>query len=278
MKGEKLHVICNHSKQCSHYDKCACLEDCRKILCKSYELKIDGNRIRCKNLVDDDTRVTIVPSRLREQREKCSLSLRNVEGRCWEISYGGIKYCETFSTPMEKSRCYFLAALYGTTPGYLMGQTDDENTDIYLMRYTFKKVDKTESKSRPIKIIAIYELSLVLRYFSTDRRVGMEAAQRIAKLVEGAKSSGDSENPEDSRLKLDERQKKVLLKFLAAGKDIYCETFPDQIQKELIQFVNALLIRDPFEAMFEDYEVKSRKKKVLEESTGHFDELHKEIP
>lgn len=259
------HIFCNRHRQCLHRDKCVYLSDCRKDLCKVHNLEVHEGRICCEELLTQDTRVPIIASRLAEQREKCGLSLRNVSNRCWISHIALYKHEKKTSAgvnTIEKSLCYYLAALYGTTPGYLMGQTDDDTTDIYVTRYTFKKANKskrTYHQSAPIVIISVSELSLPIWFFSAERRAGMEAKQEIEGLI------NDPEKTEYHWLKETD-----LLNFLEYGKSIYCEMLPKEIRRLLAQFVNAISLRDPFESKFDGYEMKCS----LVKTDGQTDEVN----
>lgn len=263
------HIFCDHHNQCLHRDKCVYLSDCRKELRKTHNLKVYEGRICCEELLTQDTRVPIIASRLAGQREKCGLSLRNVSDRCWISHVALYKHEKKTSSgvnTIEKSLCYYLAALYGTTPGYLMGQTDDDTTDIYVTRYTFKEENKSKRtchQSVPIVIISVSELSLPILFFSAERRAGMDAKQEIEGLI------NDPEKTEYHWLK-----ETGLLSFLKYGKSIYCEMFPEEIRKLLAQFVNAIPVRDPFESKFDGYEMKCS----LGQTNGQTDEVNTENP
>lgn len=143
----------------------------------NYPIEREQDSATIQDLGKHADRVLIIPSRLREAREKSGWTQGRLADELWTAKEW-ISICENKSdeekASVEKALCYVVAVFLGTTPGYLMGQTDSFDKDLYIERYRVQ----TETGDQ-LEEVQISELSTPI--FFSAKTVG-QGFNSISKL------------------------------------------------------------------------------------------------
>lgn len=226
---------------CANYKSCASPRNCKPNFLQSlddaklkeYDIYAPERTIVVKELFRSEDQVYVCPVRLKNCRISSGLTFSQIESLSW-VTRGWLSRCEKFSpqnphqkVKIEKSLCYLLAALYDTTPGYLMGHTNSVNTDLFTVKYKYRLKGKDRYKhDNP----AIKELSLCVYSFSKERSDGFKSIEKLQKIL-----TEHTNSPEINALNT----------FLSNGEKIYYKSFPQEIRNELNTFLTGLLHATP---------------------------------
>ena len=175
-------------------------------------------------LINFDKKVLVSPERLRECRTACQFTLQEIASRCWASNRQNWSIYETIPDkhdklikqqrltsigikhkmrPMRYSECCYLAAIYKTTPGYLMGQIDNPKHDIAVHKYSYyKKKDgllftdlrNLEPDLEGFRVFP--ELFSPISFYSDKKRKGEEAYERVKEKL----GNKETESEEDKKL------------------------------------------------------------------------------
>lgn len=235
----------NRAYMCANYKYCDTPGNCKPTFLQSlddtklkeYDIIYTPERtIKIAELFNLEEQVYICPARLKACRVASGLTFSQIESLSW-VTRSWLNRCEKFPSKnlrqkvkMEKSLCYFLAALYGTTPGYLMGHTNSVNSDLFTTQYKYRKKGKKSYVHEPP---IIRELSLTLYCLSKDRINGLKAIKSLEKIID--------KHPNSSEMR-------ALCDFISKGKNIYFTDFPREIRSELNKFLAGLLHTTPNES------------------------------
>lgn len=208
-------------------------------------------------LINSSEKVLVSPERLRERRNECDLTLQEVASRYWVKNRQNISYYEQIPEEnctqkksksknsvasrhqmrfMQYCECYFLATIYKTTPGYLMGQIDDPNCDIHVEKiYYYEKRDGLQFPSdlgnnlEPdfVEFVVYPSLRTTIYYDSDKKRIGRMAYEIVT-----------------DKLKKDEKKTekdKKLLSALEKCMDIYNSSIRKDIISDVRRFFDGFL-------------------------------------
>lgn len=198
-----------------------------------YIIKAD-QKIKYRTLISCTDRVEIYPSRLEQQRNRAGFSQEQVVNLAW-VTKTWISKSETApcnnkygKKSIAKSLCYYLAALYGTTPGYLMGHTDEPDRDIYITRFRRKNTRRSgKTTSEGLQIVIEELIATPIRFSSEAQIRGLQAAQSLR------------ENPKLKNTRL--------LDFIDKGEAVYFDLYSKEIRHNLQLFFDGILESSPFE-------------------------------
>lgn len=210
---------------------------------RQYSVKTYNKCIRYTDLIDSDEQVLIIPQRLKDCRDYAGFSLEQVSELSWVSNVWLYRLEQSDSTnragkkKIEKALCYYLAALYGTTPGYLMGQTDSPNKEIFITKYIWHSLIKTTKRSKPIKEYVIEELiASPIYYPSKKQRRGLAAREKLKDLLNNKYAEQDFNS---------------LLQFLNYGENIYFTFLPKDVRDYLSVFLTGIIESSPYETVRE---------------------------
>lgn len=232
--------ICANYKNCDSPENCipTFIQSLDEESLKQYDIKSSEKTIKVNDLLFSEDQVYVCPVRLKERRIASGLSFAQVEAISW-VSRGWLNRCEKLPSEgscqknkIEKSLCYYLAALYGTTPGYLMGHTNSVNSDLFSTKYSYRiKGNKRYKHTPPV----IKELSLGLYYPSKEQAAGLKAAEKLKEIINNCPNSPEI---------------KALSAFLSKGEAIYFTNFPKDMRSNLDIFLTGLMHASPYDPAF----------------------------
>lgn len=236
-------VFCSKCKECKYYGL-QCVQPLWLTLDRrQYAAKMYTKRIKCADLLDSDERVLIMPQRLKNCRSHAGFSLEQVSELSWVSNVWLHRQEQSDSTKgtgkkeIEKALCYYLAALYGTTPGYLMGQTDNPNKDIFITKYIWHNLIETAKPSKPMRQYVIEEVIVSPIYYpSKKQQRGLAAGEELKNLLNNKYAQQDFNS---------------LLQFLNYGENIYFTLLPKDVRDYLSAFLTGITESSPYEVVQE---------------------------
>lgn len=262
-KSEK-HLFCGDQKNCVYADRCT-LRSCEEISSPDpeiYSTTVEEVLTSVESLRKDKRHVQVCPTRLKNARESKKLTLDQVERLSW-VSGAWISQCETATengtyrkTRIEKSLCYFLAALYDVSPSYLMGLTNKKNLDLYAKEYHYVKKDlkntvtaKNSTSNAPESDTIIETVSPAMVPLSTKMIAGLDACTRLTAMLDAEiqKRCGEpTANEHDNTRILNKKHPEVrnlekYMELIQLGKYLYFSDLPGQVKNELCIYIEGLM-------------------------------------
>lgn len=226
----KAKLFCSKYHSCEYPDKRCLPRQYQSLTENGYELEIKSYQLTYRNFISWTDSVYFSGERLKEQRKKAGFSLDEVEEFSW-VSKTWLSKLENGQIPqIDKVLCYYLAALYETTPGYLMGQTCNKDADLYITRYIYRRRSDAICKKMPplIKEATIDELVSPIIYSSKVQSKGYAASRELL------------ENPYVKSIP-------QLESFVKSGQTIYFNSYPKEIKNALHAFLTGIMEIIPYE-------------------------------